>query len=291
MLDVGVSGSDRVDVSVIIVNYNTEDLTMACVDSVLKQTSDINYEIIVVDNASPDGPPLSIDANPKVQLIKSAENGGFAKGNNIGITNAKGRYILLLNSDTELLNDALAISMKLMDQNKDWGILGGQLVNPGNRIQHSARRFRSILWEILELVPLYLFLPKRKKEELMLHHYFDHSRHVEADWISGAFMFIRKEVIDSFPQNKLPEDYFMYCEDVLWCWMAKTKGWKVVFNPEPKIFHHHHGSVNKEKAIKVRKEIIKNHLDFVRRYYYPGYKFYVFKPLFLFKQKIISWIE
>ena len=279
------------DVSVIIVNYNTEELTLACVQSVIEHTTGVDYEILVVDNCSPNGPPTSVEQYDQVRLIRSNENGGFAKGNNLGVEQAKGDYILLLNSDTELRNNALNISKSLMDENPTWGLLGGQLINPGDRIQKSTRRFRTITWELMELFPIHLFLSKRKREEMMLHHYFDHKRFVEVDWLSGAYMFFRREVITAFPNHKLAEDYFMYCEDVLWCWQAKELGWKVVFHPEPKIFHHHHGTVEREKSLKIRKAVMDNHLDFVRRYFYRDWKYFIFKPIFLIKQTVISWIE
>lgn len=280
------------DVSVVIVNYNTPDLTLACISSVIDKTEGIDYEIIVVDNASPDcDPQIFVEKFPSINLVVSKENGGFAKGNNLGLRVSRGRYILLLNSDTELLNNALLISKKYMDSHPAVGMMSGQLINPGGKIQKLCRRFRSISWELLELFPLYLFWSKEKKDRIMLHHYFDHQSEIECDWISGAYMFFRREILSRLPENKLAEDYFMYCEDVLWSWQVKELGYLIFYTPEPRIFHQHHGTVNKEKQLRIRRTIIKNHLDFMRRYYYRDWKFVFFKVIFLSKQFLIGSIE
>lgn len=282
----------KVDVSVIIVNYNTFELTSKCISSVLAKTNGISFEVILVDNASAEcDPRLFKEKFPSIKVIASKENGGFAKGNNLGIKQAVGRYILLLNSDTELLNNAIKLSWDFMQKDQGVGLMTCQLHNPGNKIQKNCRRFRTIGWELLEVFPIHRFWNKNKREEVMLHHYFDHDRTIECDWVSGAYMFFKSDIVDQLPGKKLAEDYFMYCEDVLWCWQIKKLGYSIWFTPEPKVLHIHHGTVNKEKQIRIRKTIIRNHLDFIRRYVYDGWKFQIFRIIFLIKQSVISIIE
>ena len=181
------------------------------------------------------------------------------------------------------------MSFDFMESKKEVGLMTCQLHNPGNRIQKNCRRFRTISWELLEIFPIHRLWNESRREQVMLHHYFKHDRTIECDWVSGAYMFFRSEIIDQFPNRKLAEDYFMYCEDVLWCWQIKQLGYSVWFTPEPKVLHLHHGTVNKEKQIRIRQTII--NLDFVKRYVYRGWKFQVFRAIFLIKQTIIRIIE
>jgi GT2 family glycosyltransferase len=161
--------------SIIIINYNTFQLTCNCIRSIKEKLVDLSYEIILVDNDSSEcDPNLFLKQFPDTRLIISAENTGFTGGNNIGITKAKGEYILLLNSDTELINNAPKICYDYMQQHPEVGMTTAQLSYPDGKLQYNCRRFRTISWELLEIFPLYLFLPKRKREALMLHRYFDH---------------------------------------------------------------------------------------------------------------------
>ena len=181
--------------SIIIINYNTFQLTCNCIRSIKEKVYDLDYEIILVDNDSSERDPNLFSQNfPDIKLIISAENTGFAGGNNIGISRAKGDYILLLNSDTELLNNAPKICYDHMMQHPDVGITTAQLTYPDGRIQHNCRRFRTIGWELLQIFPLFFFLPKKKREALMLHHYFDHKRMMNCDWVWGTFMLFPKKI-------------------------------------------------------------------------------------------------
>ena len=98
--------------------------------------------------------------------------------------------------------------------------------------QYNTRRFRTISWELLEVFPFYKLLPKPKRESLMLHHYFDHKSFANADWVWGAFMLFPKNIIQQLPKKKLSDDFFMYCEDVLWCWDFKQLGYQIHFLPQ-----------------------------------------------------------
>jgi len=276
--------------SIIIINYNTFQLTCNCIASIKEKLVDVEYEIILVDNAS-----VECDANlftikfPSINLIKSLDNTGFTGGNNLGVAAAKGEYLLLLNSDTALINNAPAICLNYMQQHKEAGMVTCQLIYPDGRIQENCRKFRTISWELLEVFPFYKLLPKAKREALMLHHYFDHKSFVDCDWVWGAYMLFPKSIIELLPQKKLSDDFFMYCEDALWCWDFKQLGYKIHFLPQAKVMHIHKGSVSKDKWIKIRTTSIKNHAAFMKKFY-PDYRWYIFAAIYFTKQYSALWL-
>jgi GT2 family glycosyltransferase len=236
------------DVSIVIVNYNTFEDTCNCIHSIYQLTKDIEFEIIVVDNQSTNFNPQEFkNLFPNINLIISAENGGFAKGNNQGIEIAKGKYVLLLNPDTILKNNAIYFLWKEMERDSTIGISTCHLEYGNGKTQFTARKLRTISWELLQLTQLYRFFPKGKREEKMLHHYFPHDRKMECDWVSGACMLIRMEAINKLPQQHLSDIFFMYVEDALWCWQIKQLGYKIMFFPEGRIVHYEHKSLDKEK--------------------------------------------
>src|SRR5881394_3096476 len=138
--------------SIIIINYNTFNLTSDCIRSVILFTKDVDYEIILVDNASVERDPEHfLKEFPGIILIKSPGNGGFAYGNNLGIGKASGEYILLLNSDTILQEDSISKSLNYLRNYKNAGVLGCRMTFIDGSIQYTARKFRSISWELLDL--------------------------------------------------------------------------------------------------------------------------------------------
>lgn len=279
------------DVSVVIVNYNAFEDTCNCIQSVYEQTKGLEFEIIVVDNQSSNGNPLEIKAQfPDINLILSPINGGFANGNNQGIAIAKGKYVLLLNPDTILKNNVLWYLWQEMEKDEQIGVSTCHLEYGNGKTQFTARKFRTIRWELLQLSQMYRFLPKEKRENTMLHHYFAHDRKMECDWVSGACMLIRKEAIERLPEGHLSEIFFMYVEDALWCWQIKQLGFKVMFFPEGRIIHYEHRSLDKEKLKRLYHTINTNTLAFSKQYY-KGIKWYAFACIYLFKQKIINIIR
>lgn len=270
--------------SIIIINYNTFTLTCNCIASIHEKLVGVEYEIVLVDNASVEcDPQLFVKKFPGIKLVCSKVNTGFAGGNNLGIEQASGEYILLLNSDTELINNAPKICLDHLLANPQVGIVTCQLIYPNGAIQFNCRRFRTIGWELLEVIPLYKLLNKPKREALMLHRYFDHQSFADCDWVWGTFMLFPKAILQQLPQQKLAEDFFMYCEDVLWCWQFKQLGYAIHFLPEAKVMHIHKGSADKEKLRKVRLISIKNHAKFMKKFY-PDLRWYIFAILYYCKQ-------
>lgn len=276
--------------SIIIINYNTFQLTCNCIESIKDKLLGLTYEIVLVDNASAEcDPDLFLQKFPDINLIASPVNTGFTGGNNLGIAKANGDYLLLLNSDTELINNAPKICYDYMQQHQETGMTTAQLQYPDGRIQFTCRRFRTITWELLEVIPLYKLLPKKKREQLMLHHYFDHKSFVKCDWVWGAYMFFPRKIIKQLAGHKLSDDFFMYCEDVLWCWDFKQLGYEIHFLPQAKVIHVHKGSVSKDKWINIRTTSIRNHASFMKKYY-PDWRWYVFAAIFYTKQYGALWL-
>lgn len=275
--------------SIIIINYNTFRLTVNCIQSIQKIVTGLTYEIILVDNASAECDPDNfLKECPGIKLIKSKTNTGFAGGNNIGITHSTGDYILLLNSDTELINNAPKICYDYITTHPGVGMGTCQLLYPDGRVQYNCRKFRTIGWELAELFPFFRLLPKAKQGQMMLHHYFDHLTFMKCDWVWGAFMFFPRSIIQQLPGKKLSEDFFMYCEDTLWCWEFKNLGYEVHFLPEAKVMHIHKGSISKEKRLQVRKTGIKNHAQFMKKFY-PDWRWYIFAAIYYTKQYAALW--
>ena len=275
--------------SIIIINYNTFTLTCNCIQSIYDKLVDVEYEIVLVDNASVECDPILFKLKfPEIKLVVSHLNSGFTGGNNLGVENSKGDYLLLLNSDIELINNAPKICLDHLLQHREVGMTTCQLLYPDGRVQYNCRRFRTISWELLEIFPLYKLLPKAKREALMLHHYFDHQSFANCDWVWGAFMLLPKSIIQQLPKKKLSDDFFMYCEDTLWCWDFKQLGYKINFLPQAKVMHVHKGSVSKDKWLKIRTTSIRNHACFMKKFY-PDYRWYIFAAIYYTKQYGALW--
>ncbi|MCU7550351.1 glycosyltransferase family 2 protein [Chitinophagaceae bacterium LB-8] len=276
--------------SIIIINYNTFQLTSNCIQSIQEKVQGLSYEIILVDNASKEcDPQLFLEKFPHIILVVSHENTGFTGGNNLGLQHAKGDYVLLLNSDTELINNAPKICYDYMLQHPEAGMTTAQLHYPDGRIQYNCRKFRTISWEVMEVLPVYKFLPKEKQEKTMLHHYFDHQHFIKCDWVWGTFMMFPKKILKQLPGEKLADDFFMYCEDVLWCWDFQKLGYEIHFIPEAKVMHVHKGSSSKDKLMAVKKMGIKNHATFMKKFY-PDWRWYMFAAIFYTKQYAALWL-
>ncbi len=285
----------QIEVSIIIINYNTFYLTCNCIRSVLAHTKSAVYEIILVDNASTEcDPELFLNEFPNIVLIKSTLNKGFAGGNNLGIGKANGNYILLLNSDTVLLEDSISNSVKYLESLPYDAVLGCRMTYPNSSIQYSARRFRSIKWELFDLFKFIPFLlPYSVRKKIMLGKYFKHDENIECDWVNGAFFMFPKLILDRLPGRKLDERFFMYGEDQLWCIQSMQLGCKIHFFSGTSIIHIHSGSTKPGKVLGLRKLMIKNELEIARYRFGKGIYYFTFKFIFLFKEYsrfMVKWV-
>ncbi len=253
-------------VSVIIVNYNTFQLTCNCIQSVIDKTKGVPFEIILVDNASTECDPAQFkQRSPTIKLMRSTVNLGFAKGNNLGIREASGNYILLLNSDTELINDAVSLAYQRMVQSPEIGVLSGKLLYPDGREQPVAGRFPSIKKELAYLLRLKYIISANSWRKIHLGDLIDYNQEEEADWVWGAFFMFRKADLKKFPNQKLHDSFFMYMEDVQWCYYFKKRlGKKIVYYPIPQVIHYIGGSdKEKNKEEKYLQSILPNQYNWM----------------------------
>jgi len=267
------------EVSVIIVNFNTFDLTCKCIKSILANTQDLSYEIIVVDNASTEcNPDMFLLVYPGVKLIKNEQNTGFAGGNNSGIACAEGEVVLLLNSDTELVNNAIGIAYNKLKSNANIGVVSAQLLFPNGNIQSCCNRFPSVKLELIELLRLQKFLPSAKRAKLLLGSFFDHTTAIESDWVWGTFFMFRKEILQYFPEKRLSQDFFMYGEDMQWCYEIKRKiKLQIVYEPEAKVTHYLSASSSQVKKFNKQKIMANHEFLFLQKYYGRLQAYLIFK--------------
>ncbi|MCC7402331.1 MAG: glycosyltransferase family 2 protein [Chitinophagaceae bacterium] len=279
--------------SIIIINYNQYQLTCNCIRSVKEYSSGIFYEIILVDNAS-----TEVDARkfklefPEINLVLNENNEGFAKGNNKGIDVAKGDFILLLNNDTILQENTLEVTLNYFLKQENAGVLGCRMIYPDGKVQYSARRFRSISWELMDLLRFIpLMMPYAIRSRLMLGKYFRHDANIECDWINGAFFLFRKKILSELPDSKLDDRFFMYGEDQLWCEQIKKIQYKVLFFSGSTIIHIGSGSTNIASQLKLRKIITKRELEIMRLRKGRGLYYYVFVLIYVSKESVRNFVK
>lgn len=255
--------STNIDVSIVIVNYNTFELTCNCIQSVLDKTKDLRYEVILVDNASHECDPEDFKTRfPSIVLIKSSENGGFAKGNNLGIEVSKGKYVLLLNSDTELINNSVKITFNYLEKHLNVGVVSAQLQYPDGVIQAVCQRFPSIKYQLIELLRLHKLVSKTKAGDMLLGAFFDHNQQAQVDWVWGAYFMFPKQILQQLPQKKLADNFFMYLEDMQWCFEISKLGYEVHYEPAAKVTHFMGGSGGKRNKL-----MEENFKIFMKMYY------------------------
>ena len=233
--------SPDLDISVVIVGWNAKSYLELCLDSLASARPHRSMEIIVVDNASSDGSAEMIEARfPEVKLIKSRENLGFAKGNNLALLQARGRYIALVNPDVIVFPGCLDALADFLDQNPKVGNVGPRILNPDLTLQSSCRKFPS-LWNNL-CMATGLATAFKKSRLLSGEHmlYFPHDRALAVDVLVGCFWMVRREAFEA--AGLLDEGFFMYGEDLDWCRRCWTAGWQVMFFPGAQAIHHRGGS-------------------------------------------------
>ncbi len=207
------------DLSVVILNWNTCALLEKCLRALVCPQRDIDVEIIVVDNASGDNSREMVRREfPQVNLIANPKNTGFGAGNNVALPQARGRYVLFLNSDTVVIDGALTSMVQYADANPDIGILGPKLLNGDGSLQYSCRRYPNLATGFFRNTPLGRLFPKNRFATDYLMQDWDHAAPRDVDWVSGAALMMRRELIAQI--GGFDEDYYMYCEDVDLCWRA-----------------------------------------------------------------------
>lgn len=226
------------DLSVVILNYNTRDLTRVCLATLLQsELGPYTMEVIVADNGSTDNSADMIKKEfPGVIFIQNGKNLGFAAGNNPGIKRAKGRYILLLNTDTETPPDTIRTMIAFMEEHPKAGAATCKLLLPDGTMDPACHRGFPTPWVSLTyLLKLEKLFPRTRLFGEYHQGYKDVSRIHEVDCIVGAFFLVRREVMRDV--GLLDEEYFMYGEDIDWAYRIRNRGWSIWFNPTVTILH------------------------------------------------------
>ncbi|TRZ51518.1 glycosyltransferase family 2 protein [bacterium] len=235
------------ELSIIVVNWNTKELLADCLRSIYTHTSNLSFEVIVVDNASVDGSPEMVAADfPQATLIRNHQNLGFGRANNQGFALARGKYIGLLNSDAALLNEAFEVLVKCLDSRSSVGIIGPILLKEDGSVDRAcARGFITLKTEFLSATGLTGLFPGRFSGAGQPLLEYENSQSV--DCLSGACLLIRREALD---KNRIFDPtFFMYGEDVDLCYGVKARGWKVYYCSAAKVLHRGKASTNQNPVI------------------------------------------
>jgi len=226
-----VGAAMSVDLSFVLVNWNTRALILEALESIVDNVQGYSYEMLVVDNASEDGSADAIrSAFSRVDLIINERNLGFARAVNQALERATGRYVILLNSDAKLVNGAVQTLVAFMEANADVGVAGGQLINEDGSKQNAIAAFPSLATELLNKRVLRILAPQRYPGKEV-----EYRRPVDVDSLVGACMVVRRHAIDEV--GGLDERYFLFMEETDWCLRMWEKGWRVCFVPHAQIIH------------------------------------------------------
>jgi len=218
------------DISVIIVNYNTRKVTVNCIDSIFAQTSGIIFEVILVDNASTDGSKEWFEKDNRITYVYSEKNLGFGRANNLGFTYCKGKYIFCLNSDTLLLNNALLLFFNKMESlPAEVGCMGTLLLDCHHQVMHSYGQFPTLLNNI----KWRLGKPCEWRDPGWMQK--TDTCFFEVDYVTGADLFVRRNVIESC--GFFDPDFFLYFEETEMQWRFHNKGYRVCIYTDPHIVH------------------------------------------------------
>lgn len=239
--------------SIIIINYNQKNFLKQCLKNIEEAKIRLNYEIIVIDNASTDGSIeyinlqlASFASRSQISIIVNEVNKGFARAINQGIKLSQGKYILILNPDIIVLPGSIEKLYQFMERHPDCAVAGPQLLNPNKTVQYSCCRFPKWYTPILRRTFLGKLPLGRKHLQYYLMADWDHQTVKEVDWLLGAALMIRKEAVEKV--GPMDERFFLYFEDIDWCRRFHQANWRVFYVPEAKMYHFHQ-RLSAERAV------------------------------------------
>ena len=237
-----------IDLSISIVSWNVKALLEKCLESIFREKGELNIEVIVVDNNSADGSADLIKGRfPEVRLIENKSNLGYAAANNQAIKLSKGKYVLLLNPDTEIRPDAFQKMIDFMGKHADAGALGPKLLNKDGSIQPSCMSFPTLKTALFNALFLDALFPKSKLFGKYLMSWWDHNDTKEVDQPMGAALLIRKDVIDRI--GLMDEHNIFWFDEVDYCFEIKKAGFKIYFFPGAEIIHYKGESFKQWKSL------------------------------------------
>ena len=261
------------DLSVIIVNYNVKYFLENTVRSLIDTVKDLSYEIIIVDNASRDGSKELIKSKfLEINYIYNESNLGFAKANNLGLKIAKGDYVLILNPDTIVKENSINLLINYLRKNEKTGLVTCKIIGPEGTLDASCHRSFPTIWNsFCHFSGLSKLFHNSKVFASYNLLYLEDDRIAEVDAVSGSFMLLRKKIIDE--GILMPEDYFMYGEDIDFCYQIKRSGYKIEYVPISEIVHYR-GQSSKKDKIKLRKYFFDSMKIFVKKNYTSKYSLF-----------------
>lgn len=231
------SGNLAPRLSIVIVSWNSRAVLERCLRSILAATKSVSFEVIVVDNNSSDDTTAVLRKRfGWVHLVPNDQNVGFARACNQGMARALGEYLLLLNSDTYVTDDVISRAVADLDERVDHSVLACELRFPDGRRQHSAERALSARRSLLQNLWLYKLLPPRGRSQRLLGGYYEGSEDVDADWLAGAFILLRRSVFER--SGGFDERFFMYGEDCEWGMRLRRLGIRILYRPQTGVVYH-----------------------------------------------------
>jgi GT2 family glycosyltransferase len=263
--------SGRPDLSVVVASYNTRDLLRECLTTLRGATKGVTTEVIVVDNSSGDGTRTMVEQEfPEVRLLANPKNEGFARANNRALKDARGRFVLLLNPDTLVPPDTIDPLVEFLNANPKVGMVGCRVDRPDGRLDEACKRNFPTPWSALaRLLALDRLLGigrgYRRSEE-------DPAGRYEVDAVVGAFMLLRRETIEDV--GGLDEDYFMFGEDLDWCYRVKQRDWQIYYVGDRSIVHHK-GASTRQEPQKMNYHFHRAMFLFHRKHLVDRYPFFV----------------
>lgn len=278
------------DLTISIVNASNKELLRDCLESIYKNTKKISFEVYVIDNALVDGSVEMVKNNfPNVNLIINKEPKGFNENHNQVLRIFNSRYFLLLNEDTLILENALDRMVEFMDNDKKIGALGCKLLNPDGSLQLSCRTFPNLKTSFFQFTYLYKIFKKSKIFGSYLMSYWNHNNIREVDQVMGACLMLRKETIEQV--GLLDEQFFVFFDEVDYCFRIKKSGWKIVFYPDAKIIHYVSQSFKKWEESKVFYQYHLSMYKFFKKHYGKKKLFFLkFLVIFGLLLRTIGWL-
>ncbi len=256
---------NQIDLSIIVASYNTQDLLRSCLSSIYRQTHEITFEVIVIDDRSPDMSAIMVSSEfPQVVLVVNDQNLRYAKTNNKGLNVAKGRYGLLLNSDVEVQSGAFDRLVAFMDNHSEAAAAGPKLVNPDGSTQHCIRSFPSLLPMVFQALNLHKIWPGNPITDKYYNTNFDYDKVQAVQSIGTTAFIIRRSVWETY--GLLDERFSLAFVDLAYCYMLGQHKQKIFFFPDSVVMHHGSQSINQSgtKEIRLQHEALR---EFYNLYY------------------------
>jgi len=268
------------DITIVIVNWNTRDLLRDCLESIYKTVRDITFEIIVVDNASRDDSVAMLGKEfPDVRIIENSENRGFAAANNQAFAVMKGLYALLLNTDTVLTENAVHELFAFMKNHDEAAMAGGQLLNRDESRQNSIANFPAILNLLANTSLLEYLFPEKYPSKR-----YEHKNPIEVESVIGACTLIRKKAMDEV--GMFDERYFFFFEETDWAFQMRAAGWKIYHVPSASIYHLQGQSIGGD--VRSRIEFYRSRYKFFNKW--KGHSYNAVVSLVVFIRLIVNWL-